>query len=250
MLRTNCSKCYFSDTVSSDRPCVFFIPDAIKDKKRLDVIDDFFYIDNYTCKYGIARDVVENKILKEHPIDIVEYAKYQAGLKYILYIKIKQQDFAETCNRIKSLSILPQYVHMTFDTDYDFQNTTTIAQQQFANCQFKWKLHKFIENQPEYKQIYLSVSTNTQLLQYKNIWIVTDDLLIDYANNDCINTINYIMNIEQPLLGILNHTKATKYLYGLFMTTENLYGIWSNVSNDLDSAIRSLYKDNDIELYD
>lgn len=251
MLRTNCSKCYFSNTVSSDKPCAFFIPDAIKSKKKLDIVNDFFYINNYICKYGVARDTVENKILKEHDIDIMEYAKYQASLKYILYIKITNQDFIETCNRIKSLSIIPQYVHIAFDVDYVFQqDVTKIAEEQFANCSFKWKLHKFIEDHPDYKQFYISVSTNNQLSQIKNIWIITDTILVDYLNNDSINTINYIMNIEQPGLGILNSSKSTEYLYGLFMTTENLRGLWNNVSNNLDAAIRSLYTDKDIELYD
>lgn len=251
MIKTNCLKCYFADKAGSQQPCVFHIPEAIKDVKTLDIVDDFFSINDYACRYGVSRETVEQKILKDNPdINIIEYAKHQARIKYILYIKVNKHNFIEVCDNIKSLSIAPQLVHICFDINYDFKDIPKLAQQQFTDCSFKWKLHKFVEDEVDYKQFHTSVSTNNELLTIKNIWILNEDMLTECAQNDYINTINYIMNVEQPKLAILKHSKAKEYLYGLFMTTENLNGIWSSVSQNLDPAIRSLYGDDDIQEYD
>lgn len=247
MLRTNCSKCYFSDRADSEIPCQFHIPEAIQEIKKIDIVDGFNYIHDYTCRYGVSKEVVDNKI-KEHNVDILEYAKHQAALKYILYIKFTKYNFLEVCDKIKQLSIMPQFVHLAFDTDYEFQNTNKLAEEQFADCAFKWKLHRFLEKQPDNKQLHISLSTNQPMSKY--IWILKDDMLDLCIPNDSINQINYIMNIEQPQLAILHNGIESSYFYGLFMTLENLNGIWSNISDDLDSAIRSLYSSSDIKIYD
>lgn len=250
LLHTNCAKCYFADKVNSTIPCKFYIPDAIKHIKTIDTIDDFFYIHDYTCKYGVSRDAVENKITQQHKdINITEYAKNQAGIKYVLYIKITSFDFINICKQIQSLSISPEFVHMVFDVDYDIQNIAKIAEQQLKNAPFKWKLHKFLENEPDTEQLYVSFSTN-KVSKANYIWILNDTLLVECANNDSINLINYIINIEQPLLAILKKNVMTEYFYGLFMSLDNLHGIWNNLSHNLDKSIKSLYNDNDIQSYD
>lgn len=247
MLHTNCLKCYFSDRIDSETPCQFHIPEAIKNIKKIDIVDGFNYIHDYTCRYGVSREIVNNKI-KEHDIDIFEYAKHQAALKYILYIKFTKYNFVEVCNKIKQLSIVPQFVHLAFDTDYKFQNINKLAEEQFVDCTFKWKLHRFIEAQPDNKQLHISLSTNQPISKY--IWILKDFMLDRCIENDSINQINYIMNIEQPPLAIMHNKTESSYFYGLFMTLENLNGIWSNISDDLDLAIKSLYNSDDIQTYD
>lgn len=247
MLHTSCSRCYFSNIVDSEQPCAFHIPEAIKDIKKIDIIENFYYIHEYTCKYGVSKEAVNNKI-KEHNIDILEYAKHQAALKYTLYVKVNDINFITICDKINHISIQPQFVHLVFDADYDFQNIAQTAEQQFANSSFKWKLHKFIEKQPEHKQLHISLSTNQLLSKY--IWILKDSMLDNCINHDSINQINYTMNIEQPKLAIMQNKSADNYFFGLFMTLDNLEGIWSNVSDDLDSAIKSLYNSDDILNYD
>lgn len=247
-VNTNCEKCYFSNVITSDKPCEFYIPDALKDKKSLKEINSFFYIPNYRCRYGVSKDTAKEK-LQDFNIDIKEYAKHQVIPQYTLYIKILQSEtFEQTCLKLKQLTIPPKYVHLVFDVNFDMTNIQKIADKILTDATFRWKLHKFLEDKPDYEQLYISLSTDKYIIKSDFLWILTDSMIETAIQNDDINQINFIINVEQPNLGILHNSTARDYFFGIFMTLNNLFGIWEHIGYDIDSAIKTLYT-NDIGFY-
>ena len=55
-INTSCKKCYFAQEASSEKSCEFYIPEAIAANKKIEVVDNYNYIHNYLCKYGLSKD--------------------------------------------------------------------------------------------------------------------------------------------------------------------------------------------------
>lgn len=248
-LNTSCERCYFASPVDKEKSCEFFIPDVLKDKKQLEEVNGFYYIHNYRCKYGVSKESAEGP-LKQFDVDLKEYAKNQVIPKYELYLKINSgENFEKICENIKKLAIAPQSIHLVFDYDFDVTNVQPTADRVFKNATFRWKLHRFLEEKPDYEQLYVCLSTDQYVAKSDFIWILNDTILETCIINDSINRINFIINVEQPDLGILNYRLSENHFYGIFMTLDNLDGIWQHEGHDIDQTIKSLYIDN-VGFYD
>jgi hypothetical protein len=248
-LNTSCEKCYFAHPASSEKPCDFYIPDVVQDTKKLEIINDFYYIHQYRCKYGVSKETAEGQ-LKNFDVDIHEYAKHQVVPKYVLYVKTTTPEaFERVCTNLIKLAIPPQFVHLVFDYDFNITNIQQTADKILTDANFRWKLHRFLEEKKDWQQLYVSLSTDQNVAKSDFIWILNDQMLDIAIENDYINKINFIINVQQPDLGILTNHLSDNYFYGIFMTLDNLDGIWQHVNYDIDTAIRTLYT-NDVGFYD
>lgn len=248
-LNTSCEKCYFAHPIDSDKPCDFYIPDVVRESKQLENINGFYYIHNYRCKYGVSKEAAEGQ-LKSFDVDLYDYAKHQVVPKYVLYIKTTTPEaFERVCDNLNKLAIPPQFVHLVFDYDFDITNVQQTADRILTNANFGWKLHRFLEEKQDWEQLYVSLSTDQHIVKSDFLWILNDTMLNAAIENDYINKINFIINVQQPDLGILTNHLSNNYFYGIFMTLSNLDGIWQHVGYDIDTAIKTLYL-NDVGFYD
>jgi hypothetical protein len=249
-VNTGCKKCYFAKPATSDNPCSFFIVDAIKDIKTVSVVDDFYYIKDYQCRYGVSTDTVENK-LTEFDIDITEYVKQQAAIKYTLYVKILDPtQLEQTCDNILRLSILPQSLNIVVDNSDNIVSTKQLLEDRFRDSAFKWKLHNFLEDQSDENQLHTSLCTDKNLTLSHYLWITNDKILSKHLDEDSINNLNYILNINQPKLALLTSKLSDKYFYGLFISLNNIQAIWKQQGKNISEIIANMYPASDIQYYD
>lgn len=248
---TSCEKCYFAKPADSDLPCAFFIIDAIKDLRKIDTVNSYYYINDYQCKYGVSKNIAENR-LSDFNIDITEYAKQQTAINYSIYIKLYNLDIDNiktVCYQIKQLSIAPKSINIVFDNASSFNTIKDTCTAEFSGLDFTWKLHNFLEQQTDEDQLHTCLCTDKQLSTSQFIWILNDTILNICSLNDSINHINYLCNIEQPKLAIFANNCTDIYFYGMFISLENLKGLWTHEGRNLDSAIKKLYP-LDLQRYD
>jgi hypothetical protein len=243
-LSTNCAKCVFAKQADNKEPCEFGIITGIKELKNTEIKDNYYYINDYVCKYGFSKDKILN-INNDFPeIDIKEYIKYKNYVKYYLTINHlgNNVDIAEICNNILKLSVLPSGVSIITRQDTiatSFKNCEKI----FANTEIKWKLHNFLDPSIDFDHaLYTAMSTNEHFKKCHFIWTVNDKSLLEHAENQNINNINYIVNILQPEIGILKSKHTENSIDGLFMTKKNYFGLTQHVSQHLTIAINEYVK--------
>jgi len=240
---TSCKKCYFAQEVSSGKSCEFYIPDAIASNKKIEVIDNYNYIHNYLCKYGLSKDKADEISTNKSEIDLKVYAKSRVAPAYDLFCMVGDDDEIENiCDQIIKLEIKPERINLSFKRDYDMKRAQSACDKILGN-QMSWKLHYFLEDKPEYETLHIATSTDDKLSSCKFIWIVNQKILESAIKKDSINKINYIVNVDQPDAAILMSEMSTNYFYGIFLTIENMNGIYKNINHNLGQAIEESYKD-------
>jgi hypothetical protein len=249
---TLCEKCYFSDKADSDKNCVFYIPDAISDIKTINIVNGYNSIEKYTCRYGVSKDTVDNKMKDMDIGNLEEYAKNRVFPKYMLFIFAEpdEDSLNNICDSINALSIKPQAVSIVFITEsLNDLNPQKICEEKLGkSC--SWKLHMFFDtSKKDYEVAYAALSTDTRLQKCEFITLANTETLKYFASTDRINRINYIINVEQPDLALLRTKTTDSYFYGMFMTLDNFKGISNNVDKDIAKAIEDNYK-NMIGSYD
>jgi hypothetical protein len=245
---TLCEQCYFVNPIGSEYSCKFGIPEAIKENKVITSVNGYNKIHNYVCRYGISKNVVENK-LKEFDVDIEEYTKSRALPKYLLYVAINENDdFNKLCDYINSLDIQPKALSIIFPSQYNVQFVQKICETKFGK-KFNWKLHMPIVNQSRYEIAYNLLSTDTRLgdsVDY--ILFANVNTIQNIIANNSLNQLNYILNIEQPDLGVFIRSGVEDYFDGLFITANN-YKNFSIINRDIITEIKNNFKDT-INYYD
>jgi hypothetical protein len=238
---TICEKCHFSDKATSKTSCVFGIPEAIADRKTISVINDYNIIHKYSCRYGISKDAVSTK-LTDYDIDIQEYAKNRVAPSYMLYLIVDiNDDFQSLCDNIMKMKILPKAVSIMFSMGYNAGSVQGICETTLGKL-FNWKLHMPLGEKNEYENIKMLLSTDGRLDTVHYVLFVNSSTLQYIVDNDKINRINYILNIDQPDLGALVTNKSTNHFYGLFITVDNIKGIYLT-DNRLGDVIYEKFKD-------
>jgi hypothetical protein len=244
---TSCEKCYFSQEATSNKSCEFYIPDVLSSKKNIQIINNYNYINDYVCRYGVSKKAAEEII--ENDIDIKEYTKIQVSPKYLLFcIDYKDDSLLELCENIKKLCIQPGCVSIVFHHDHDAQNSQSICDNVLGKT-IPWKLHKFLEPKKDYEIFNACTSTDQRLTKNPYVWIVNNRILTSAVENDSINKINFIINLEQPDISILNSKVSNDYFTGIFLTIENIKGIVTHISPDIGEVIKDMYLDS-IAYYD
>lgn len=223
MKNTRCENCLFSDKASSDHPCEHMIIEHIRDRKKLSIENDFYIIENYTCKMGFSRQSLENNKDKYSIEDIKSQILQNACIKYYLLMDITSLDnkeLSKVCQKIKELQIPPKYISFLILNNSKGNSKgkiKTIEESKIQNTE--WKSHGFIVQMNKMEAIHLALDTNLK----KN----NSQLLLFYSPRDIdsldedINEINTIVNIDQPNFHVLFKKGKEDSLDGLLMSFDS-----------------------------
>lgn len=248
MKSTDCSKCIFAQTADSSSPCSFYIIDAIKDKKSLDIKNSYYYINNYICRYGFPKTKIE-ELQQFENLDIKEYAKYNAYINYYMLINNLQNDntLEDIAKNIKELKIKPKAISIMTKTQ-DMSGSIKIINEILGD-EILWRLHNFINQDiSQASAINVVMSTNHYFKKCNFLWII-DGQELDYAiNNGSIDRINHIVNVDQPQIGIFKSSHVNNILSSIFMTKANYLGLTTRIHQHLDRAIETFINDEKIDI--
>lgn len=252
-LSTSCEKCIFSKPINSDKCCEFSIIESIKDIKNIDIKNNYYYINNYVCRYGFPKSN-EEKLLSDFPgTNLADYAKYNAYIKYYLVINNinSPEKILDICRAVNKLTIKPQGLSILTKQD----NLPAIIKQAqpILGESLLWRLHNFFDPNIDFAVgLNTVMSTNNHFKSSNFLWTVNDYQLNDMIENKAIEQINYIINIIQPDIGILQSKLTDDYISGIFMTKKNYIGLTTHVAQLLNVAIKTYIESENINisLYD
>lgn len=145
MTKTSCLKCIFSDTVESLQPCKFDIPAKIKNIKMLNIVDNYYEIENYKCLYGFSKNQFSLNSQYMENIDLLNLAKTRADIKYYLIVDTRQSsiDAIDTLiKNIESYEVLPKYLSIIVDPVHADAVYQIVRSKQLK---YKWTIHAFVE---------------------------------------------------------------------------------------------------------
>jgi hypothetical protein len=252
-LSTSCEKCVFSKTANSDKSCEFNIIDAIKDSKKIDIKNNYYHINNYVCKYGFSKNS-EQKLLTDFPeTNLLEYAKYHAYINY--YLVINNMDnpngILEICNNLNDLTIKPKGISILTRQD-DLPDIIRKVEKILGESSL-WRLHNFFDPDIDFAVgLNTVMSTNNYFKKCDFLWTINDTQLKDMIQNKAIEQINYIVNVLQPDIGIMQSKLTKDYLSGIFLTKQNYNGLTTHIAQLLNVAIKTYTETENINisLYD
>lgn len=247
---TDCSKCYFSSDVNSDQDsCKFKITESIKDKKDITVKNNYYYINNYVCKYGFAKDKMDDFVKDFPDVDLIEYIKDKNYIKYYLVINNLDGDLglADICDKILKLTIKPTCVSILTR-----QESMPDAIKECSNIlqeSMQWRLHNFFDMEIDFGVGSFTVLSTAKQMKISNfIWMLHDYQLQAMIDEKAIEQINYIVNIEQPEIGILKSQHTSDMIGGLFMTNKNYEGLTGSISQVINIALDSFTSSENITI--
>lgn len=218
MKNTICEQCYFSNPASSDQPCVFNIPEIIKDTHELQIKDNYYILHNYSCRYGFGKKTYKENIDKFSNIDLIEYIKQQNMVAYSLALILeKDEDYNNAIDCINKLSIKPYYIAIICHNDG--KNIHNLLQKNLTTT-IKYKVHSFLDNTPSPKCLHIALETNKNNIG-NLLWILNYKDLVYCIDNDSIQNINYLINAAQ----------VPAHYYRLSATQSNFSGIFINQDN-------------------
>ena len=205
MDNTYCKNCMFAESADSEESCSMKIIDSIKDSKSITVKENYNYINNYACKYGLSKETYFKHYDEFQKIDIKSYILNKKLLSYYLVVDFTNSSFSikECCETINGLTILPNFISFVFYNNNDSKN----------------------------------IINNTDFF-----WINTPERLIDIKNKDSITNINYIVNVLQPSGSFLKFNNSIDYYDGLFLTFFNYKNMKEHFKKPLDLCLEELAK--------
>lgn len=235
---TNCNKCLFSNKVSSGNPCEHGVIKHLEGKKRIKIVDDFYVIEEYSCKLGFSKEIYE---ANKDSITIDEIKKEvvsRSYVKYYLIIDITNSDIeqiTQVCDTVKTMDIKPSFVSfILFPSPNNKEKIEKLKQA--INSKFEWKAHSFIQSISLDDAIHMILDTNFKKNDSSFI------LLYDVNNirelNEDVNELNNDIMIDQK-----PHHYARKNgssgLNGLFLHFDN-YQVLRSIEKDIIEACKSM----------
>jgi hypothetical protein len=228
MGNTYCKGCVFSSPTdaltydySENSHCKFDIPKYIKNIKTITVKDQYYYIENYICKYAFSENVLQqnaNLDAKEIENIIIEKAK----LKYYLIINIIgnkcSSSLLDMIISVNQLDIKPNMISVLIDTSLDKKEIFDTIQQNLDK-KIKWKIHTFVDSIPLNDRFNIAAETTIQNSESSNIFLY--DLAAKTTSislNDMVNHVHYTRNVEQ------------RVSYGFIEKPDNLSGLCLPIS--------------------
>lgn len=218
MKNTLCQNCIFSKNVNSDNPCVFDIPNLIKENFSVLENNGYYQIINYGCRYGFGKKTYEENIDKLHNLDMKEYVKNNNIVKYSLALCVEGDNSKILVDNLNKLSIKPSYVTIICNN-----NGQTLAQTlKNTNYNIPYKIHNFLEYTSFPKSLHIALETNKNKI--KNLlWILQEKDLDYVVNNDSIQNINYLINVAQPPSHYYKCKTIDSQFGGIFINSNNYW---------------------------
>lgn len=230
MKNTLCEKCYFSQKISSNKPCVFDIPNLIKDNHIVEIDQEYYKIINYSCRYGFSKKIYEENIDKFHNIDMIDYVKTNNIVKYSLSLMVKNHNPEQIYQKIHQLSILPFYITVIcYEKAEDLHKIL-----QSSNNYIPYKIHKFLEDMPPPQALHVALETNKNKIG-DLMWIL-DENGLDYAiDKDSIQNINYTINVIQQPAHYYFSNKLNSQFNGIFINTHNYWALSKTINYEIEN---------------
>lgn len=220
MNNTVCAGCYFAQEISSTTPCMFDIPNIVKEHKTLDTRNNYYIIKNYSCRYGFAKKTYDENIDKFNSIDMIKYVKEQNIVKYSLVLIIdKPENYDELINKINKLSIKPHYI-----TIICFDGGSKLYQliQSGLDPYVEHKVHNFLNNISGPQALHVALETNKSKIG-NLMWILNASDMEQAVEHDSIQNINYIINVEQNPAHYYKSSYIDSNFSGIFINTNNYW---------------------------
>lgn len=224
---TLCRNCHFAKEITADEPCKFGIPELIKDIHSIRTIDNYYVLDNYTCRYGISEKIYQENIDKFTGIDLIEYTKQQNVISYTLAIVLdKDSDYNKVIEHINMLSIKPHYLMIICNNN---GNNIHQALKSSLKTEIKYKVHSFLAETPLPQNLHTAIETNKNNIG-NMFWILDYNDFIKYSTNDSIQNLNYLINVAQPPVHYFRPSGSKSNFSGIFINLPN-YVILSRTQN-------------------
>lgn len=245
---TDCSRCHFASLSNEKSTCKFSIIDSIKDSKDIEVRNGYHYINNYRCVYAFPKDRVKEIEDTFPDIDLLEYTKFRMYIKYYLVIDNLDNKLstAEICEYINNLSIKPKAISVLVRS-VNMVNDIEIFNEKIQDVEgMIWRLHNFKNQDTQYSgAIHSVLSTSSHLKSCDFIWCVKNYQLTKFVEEKSIERINFIANVLQPRIGILQSIHTEAGIDGIFTTKKNYSNLINSYSQDLGQAIELFLQDNE-----
>jgi hypothetical protein len=241
MIGTSCKDCVFSHAFNSVKPCDFDLIDSIKNNRTIEVKDNYNYIPNYRCRYGLSKKTYYENKEKLDELDLVNYIKQRNLVKYYLIIDLETDTkIEELCTYINSLSIKPDFVSiLTYDSD---MNSLVENIKAHIRSEIRWKLHNLINKDMDHT-LALKVALDTSAILDKTqfIWINRSSDMQYISNIDAVSKINYIINIEQPVCNFIgSQILSSNNFHNLWIPISTYKHIVKQISSSLADGIKQL----------
>lgn len=247
-MNTSCQNCYFSDKASSSQACQFDIVNQIKDEKNISIKNDYYYIENYSCRYGFSRTQYETNKKDLEDIDLKQYILEKQLVSYYLIIDHRENiSIKNICENINKLQIKPKFISIFC---YEANIGPYLDDlNKYLDNKLKWKTHNFLTKTTSTSlAIKTALDTATNLSDINYIWINKSDQIQNLIESNAIEKINYIVNIQQPVCNFVK-SKFSDNLYTVFLNTQTYQYITKNINQMLEDGIKqidttSIYYDN------
>ena len=235
---TSCKKCLFSDKASSDIPCEHNIIEHIKEYKKINIVDDFYVIEDYMCRMGFNKDIFEENKDSVSIDTIKQEIINKACIEYYLVMDITTltpDGVSQLCDTLISLSIKPKFISfLLFPDDHNKEKILTLKKH--IDDHLMWKAHNFISEMPFDDALNVALDTNVGK-NNTSFLLIYDNKHIKELDDD-INEINSnIIILQKPF----HYAKKKKNQNpnGLFMTFKN-YNICRSIDNNIEQALSTI----------
>ena len=241
MTATSCKDCVFSHSINSIKSCDFNLIDSIKATRDIETRDDYNYIPNYHCKYGLSKKTYYANKDKFEEIDLMNYIRHRNLIKYYLVIDLEDDtDIEALCLHINSLSIKPDFISiLAYASD---MADLIEAIKTHIGSDIKWKLHNLINKDMDHSlALKVALDTSPILDKTQFIWINRSSDIQYIAESDAVSKINYIVNIEQPVCNFIgSQTLSSNNFHNLLMSVSTYKHIVKNISSSLMDGIEQI----------
>ena len=233
-IKTKCKTCLFADYADSENPCAMDIINHVKDKKSLDIVDDFYEISPYRCAFAFSINVYKNNINTIGSIDNLKNELTQrAKIDYYMVVFLDPTHIDQVCESISQLNILPKFISIIVN-----DNNETASLINKLNVQLPknvmWKLHNILGELSLQESLDTVFKTNTHVSGITYLWINKSNSYSSW--NSDVKNINDIIVLEQPYINAC----FRKDNDGLFLTFNNYNNILESYGKDILTSIDTI----------
>ena len=240
---TNCEKCIFADSANSGTPCEITIIEQIKDRKKIEVKNNYYYIYDYMCKFCFSSqsfDETKSSLGIATKDQLKELIKLKNNLKYYLVIFLDNDvDISELCEQLNKLEVRPRYISFVSNASRNNRTLHAAITEKLSIDTF-WKLHAFLEEPNKSHELFTLLHTNIKANKSQYLWIVKSSDVAGYIENNTIGQIHYMVNVIQPYCNILKSQKYTELFYSLFITFDTYKELTTNINSSLEISLNEL----------
>ena len=243
MSHTDCKKCIFSKSVDNQDQCEMNIINMIKNTQTITIKDNYYYIENYSCKYGMSSKTVEDNKDLFKDIDIKSQILENNTIKYYMVVDGTKYDYdtLKICEQVNTLSVLPRFLSLCIiGKDARGINLMQSQLKDNLNGSIKWRIHNFLYDKDINDIICNIFQTNSKANQSSFFIIQRPEDIEKMLLNDYISDINYVINIDQPTKGFIK-INVEDNLYNVFMSFNNYEGLTGSMLGEtLEECIKSV----------